>query len=268
MDSNTTTYTKTFSIDLERANYHLKCKKRKIKRLIIVLIMWLLIFVYFITPLSKVNLKVVGNVYYSKDDLISLGHINKNNLWWLFDSRNSIKVLESYEYIEDVKIEKSFFGTKMTVKEIFPVGSIDDDYILNNGNVIDKESYPNNHKINKITNLSLINQEDMGYLINKYSKVNVSIRSDIEKLEILRDSNNYGYVKLYGNNDKTGYFVIKVDLVYLDTKFNGNKYNQIIEEISKNNVKYEENEPCFVAYHGVDEETFQIVDSFKEESYD
>jgi len=268
MDSNTTTYTKTFSIDLERANYHLKCKKRKMKRIIVVIVIWSLLLLYFITPLSKINLSISGNVYYSKNELISMGYINKNNLWWLFDSDDAIKVLESYEYIDNVKIKKSFFGTKMEIEEIYPVANVGEKYILNNGEIINKEVYPNNEKITNITSFDLIEENDLVYLSNKYSRVNLSIREDINKIEIIRDSNNYGYVKLYGYNDKTGYFIIKVDLVYLDTKFKENKYDKIIEEISKNNVKYGKDKPCLVAYHNIDEETFQIVDSFEEESYE
>lgn len=270
MDSNTTTYTKTFSIDLERANYHLKCKKRKMKRIIVVVVLWLLLFIYFITPLSKVNLKINGNVYYSKEDLISMGYINEDNLWWLLEEKNAIKVLESYEYIDNVKIKKSIFGTKMEIKEVFPVGTISDKYVLNNGLLVEKQDYPNNYKIDKITKLDLIEENDLQYLINKYEKVPLDVRKDIFKLEIIRDSNDYRFVKLHGNNDKVGYFIIKVDLVFLDIKFKGNKYGKIIEEISKYNVKYNQDKPCLVAYHDVDEETFQIIegDSFKEESYE
>lgn len=265
MDNNTTTYTKTFSIDLQRTNYHLKCKKRRMKRIILVSILWIIIFLYFITPLSKVNLKVHGNVYYTKKELIKMGHINNRTLWWLFDSKDAIKVLESYDYIEDVKIKKSFFGTKVTIKELFPVGKKNDLYVLNNGNMINKVDYPNNDKIDNITNFDSVDTNDLDYLSNKYSLVKLDIRNDIYKLEIVSSSRDYKFVKLYGNNDTIGYFVIKVDLVYLDTKFNENKYDKIIEEISKNDVKYSESNPCYVAYHLDDEETFEIVDGFKEE---
>jgi hypothetical protein len=90
MDSNTTTYTKTFSIDLERTNYHRNLKLKRRKRLITVVVIWLVIFIYMITPLSRVNLKIIGNVYYSKDELISMGYINENRLWWLFDENKAI----------------------------------------------------------------------------------------------------------------------------------------------------------------------------------
>jgi len=265
MDNSTTTYTKTFSIDLERTNYHLKMKKRKMKRIMLVVILWVLLFIYFITPLSKVNLKVSGNVYYTKEELIKMGYINNKNLWWLFNENNAIKTLESYEYIEDVKIKKSFFGTKMYIKETYPIAKVGDKYLLNTGNLVKIDAYPNKDKIIDITSFDLIEMSDYSYLANKYSRVDLYVRNRIDKVEIIKDSNDYKYIKLYGEDEKIGFFVIKVDLVYLDTKFKENKYNKIIEEISKNNVKYSENKPVFVAYHEYDEESFHVVDSFEEE---
>lgn len=265
MDSNTTTYTKTFSIDLERANYHLKMKKRKQKRMMIVLALWALVIIYFVTPLSKVNLKVNGNVYYSKEELVKMGYINENMLWWLFDKDDAIKVLESYEYINKVEIKKSLLGTKMYLTEIYPVGYINDSYVLNNGSIIVKDSYPNNSKIQNITSFNNIDNNDLIYLSSKYSKVNFIVRNRIKDVEIINDSNNYKYIKLIGYDERIGNFIIKVDLVYLDTKFKENKYDKIIEEISKNNVKYNEDKPVLVAYHYLNEEEFHVVENFEEE---
>lgn len=265
MESATTAYTKTFSIDLERANYHLKLKKRKRKRILTVLVIWILIFVYLFTPLSRVNLKVSGNVYYTKEELIDMGYINESNLWWLFNSDDAKKVLESYNYIESVEIKKSFFGTKMVINEIYPIGIYNNKYLLNNGYLVVKEGYDNHSKINNITDLDDVNENDLEYLANKYSKVDVSIRNKVNKIEVLKDSNDYRYAKLSFYDERVGYFVVKVDLVYLDTKFNGNKYDKILGEISKNNVKYSEDNPCCIAYHLASEEIFQIVDGFKEE---
>ena len=93
MDNSTAAYTKTFSIDLERNNYHLKMKKRKKTRIITVIVVWMLLFVYLLTPLSRVNLSVSGNVYYSKEELVKIGNINENRLWWLYDQKDSIKSL-------------------------------------------------------------------------------------------------------------------------------------------------------------------------------
>ena len=130
MDNATTTYTKTFSIDLERTNYHLKMKRRKKIRLITVIIVWIVLIIYLLTPLSRVNLKVKGNVYYSKEELVKMGYINENRLWWLYDKKNTIKVLESYEYINNVEIKKSLFGTKMTINEVYPIGEIDNSFVF------------------------------------------------------------------------------------------------------------------------------------------
>lgn len=264
MDSNTTTYTKTFSIDLERTNYHRNLKLKRRKRLITVVVIWLVIFIYMITPLSRVNLKIIGNVYYSKDELISMGYINENRLWWLFDENKAIKTLESYEFIESVEIDKSFFGTKMYIKELYPVGVQNNLYVMSNGELLNKDDYSNNSKINDIANFDNVDELDLDNLVNKYSKISLEIRNDFYNVEIIK-SNEYKYVKLYGNREDIGYFIIKADLVYLDIKFKENKYEKIIEEIIKNNVKYSEDKPCFVAYHLQNEADFSIVDGFEEE---
>ena len=265
MDSNTTAYTKTFSIDLERANYHRKYKLKKRKRLLVVLLLWLLIFIYFITPLSKVNLRINGNVYYTKEELVNLGYINENRLWWLLDEKKVIKVLEAHEFINNVEIKKSFFGTKMKIEEIYPIGVYNNKYLLNNETIIEKNDYVFNNKITSITDFSSIDSSDLPSIAVKYSRVDLAIRDDFYKIELISDSYGYKYVKLYGSREDIGYFVIKVDLVYLDNKFKGNKYDKIIEEIRENNVKYSEDKPCLVAYHDMDENKFTLVDEFKEE---
>lgn len=263
MDSNTTSYTKTFSIDLKRANYHRLQKQKKTKRFIIVCLFWILIILYMFLPFSKVNLKVNGNVYYSKEDLVKLGHVNESYLRWLYDENKTIKVLESYDYIEKVTVSKGLLYTKMEVKEIYPIAIKGDKYLLNNGNVVEKKDYPLNDKIEHIASYD-IDEEDLKDFSYKYSRVKLDIRNKIYKVEMIKNSNGYRFVKLYFNDDNT-YFVIKTDLIYLDTKFNSNKYDKIMEEVSKNNVKYNSDNPIYIAYHLPNEEEFKIVEGFEGE---
>lgn len=265
MGSNTETYTKTFSIDIERTNYHLKCKKRRRKRIYIVLVVWAIIFTYMFTPLSKVNLKVSGNVYYTEEELMKLSYISEKQYWWLLDTKSAKKVLDSYEFIDSVKFRKSFFGVKLELNEIYPIGVRNGLYVMNNNEIISKEDYDLNEKINDLTNLDNINDDHLDIFVKKYSDIKLKIRNDFYDIDIVEDSNSYKYVKIYGINDKIGYFVIKVDLVYLNTKFNGNKYNKIIDNISKNNVKYEKGKPALIAYHYPSEEQFELVEIFEEE---
>lgn len=258
-------YTRSFSIDLERANYHKKCKRRKIRRLVLVIIIWLCIIAYFLTPISKINLSVKGNVYYTKQELMDMAYLERNDYWWLVNKDNVVKVLESYDYINEVKVKKSFFGVKMVIDEIFPVAQKDDKFVLSNNDIVNKSDYPFNSKIKSITNVTGIDQEDLDYFITKYSRVDLLVRNRISDATIVSDSNGYRYVKLNGFDERIGYFVIKLDLVYLDTKFKDNKYEKIIEETNINNVKYSESNPVLVAYHYLNEEEFHIVSSFEEE---
>lgn len=265
MDSNTETYTKTFSIDLERTNYHLKCKNRRKKRIIVIVIIWVLFFAYFFSPLSKINLKVKGNVYYTKDELMNMAHLNKNNHWWLVDAKKADKVLESYEFIDSVSITKSILGVTININEIYPVAIKNDKYVMSNKAVIEREEYDLNGKINSLANVDAVSNEDIDYLITKYRDVKLEIRNNFNKIEVVRYSSDYAYVNLFGYDNTIGYFVIQTDLVFLNTKFNEDKYDKIVKEVSKNNVKYEEGEPVLVAYNYLDEEEFHLVDSFKEE---
>lgn len=268
MGSNTETYTKTFSIDLERANYHYKCKKRKKKRLFIVLCIWAIVFTYLFTPLSRVNLKVEGNIYYDEHELLSLSHIDKNDYWWLVDTKKAKKVLEINDFISSVSFSKSFFGTKLIIEEIYPVGIKNNKYVLSNSNLIEKEDYMLNSKITSLTDLNNVGDADLSNFINQYKNISLDVRNHFNKVEIVKadigDNEFYNYVKLFGNDNRIGNYVIKVDMVYLNTKFNGNKYDKIMEEISKNNVKYEE-EPALIAYHHMNEEEFELVENFEEE---
>ena len=269
MESNTDTYTKTFSIDLERANYHLKCRQRRRKRILIISVLWLVIFVYLFTPLSKVHLKVSGNVYYTKQELMNLSYINSSDYWWLVDEDKAKKVLESYKYIDNVEIKKSFFGMSLIIDEVYPVGIKNNKYVMNNRNIIEKETYDLNHKVGALVSLDDISDGELDYLIDEYSSIKLGVRNHFNKIEILKveisDGQFYRYAKIYGEDERIGNFVIKVDLVYLNTKFNSNKYDKIIGEISKNNVKYEKSEPAMIAYHFPNEEDFSLVENFEEE---
>ena len=269
MGYNTETYTKTFSIDLERANYHLKCKKSRKKRIFVVAIVWAIVFVYIFTPLSRNNLNVKGNVYYTKQDFLDMTYMNPNGYWWLFDTKTAKNVLESNEFIENVKYTKTLFGIKLEIEEIYPVGMRDNIYVMNNKTLIEKKEYDLSDRISSITNLDAIPLDDLNSFVNKYSGIELSVREHINKSELIKveltEGEFYSYVKLYGYDDKIGYFIIKTDLVYLDTKFTGNKYDKIIGQVSKNNVKYSEDGPALIAYHYLDEEYFQLVEDFKEE---
>ena len=265
MGSNTETYTKTFSIDIERTNYHLKCKKRRRKRIYIVIVVWAIIFAYMFTPLSKVNLKVSGNVYYTKNELMKMSYISDSELWWLLDTKKAKKVLDSYEFIENVKFRKSLFGVKLEINEIYPVGIKNDFYVMNNNEMVGLGDYDLNEKVVDLTSFNNIEDGQLDIFVNKYSNIKLDIRNDFYDIEIVEDSNSYKYVKIYGNNDEIGYFIVKVDLVYLNTKFNGNKYNKIIDNASKNNVQYEKESPALIAYHYPSEEQFELVEIFEEE---
>lgn len=265
MDSNTETYTKTFSIDLERAKYHLTCKRRRRKRLLIVVGIWLLILLYFLLPISKVNLKVEGNVYYTKEDLMSMTRIEETDYWWLVNTKDAQKVLNSYDYIDGARFKKSFFGVKLKINEVYPIAIKDDKYVMSNKQIVEKTAYDFSDRVGDLLAFDNVDANDLDYLVSKYVHINLNIRKDFKDISIIRDSNSYRYVKLFGYNERIGYFVIKTDLVYLSTKFNGNKYNQIMEEVSKNNVKYEKENPALIAYHYLDEEEFRLVENFEEE---
>ena len=96
-------------------------------------------------------------------------------------------------------------------------------------------------------------------------KRKITLQKKFSTLLITYVDNYIKFAKLSFYDEKVGYFIVKVDLVYLDTKFNENKYDKILGEISKNNVKYSEDNPCYVAYHLPSEESFQIVDGFEGE---
>jgi hypothetical protein len=269
VDSNTDTYTKTFSIDIERTNYHLKCRQRKRKRIITVFILWIIIFVYFVTPLSKVNLKLSGNVYYTKQEVMNMAYISKNDFWWLVDTKKVKKVLESYEHINSVNVSKSFLGIEVKIDEVYPIATKDNKYVMSDKQIIEKSEYQLDSKVDILTSFDCIEEENISRIVNEYKDVSLAVRNHFNKIEIVQSEigNNefYDYVKLYGKDERIGYFIIKVDLIYLSTKFNHNKYSKIILEVSKNNVKYDEGNPALIAYHYLNEEQFQLVENFEEE---
>lgn len=260
------TNTKTYSIDTERANYHSKLRKRKLKRIFIVIIIWMLVFVYAFTPISKVNLKVEGNVYYTKEEIMNIAYINKNDYWWLVDTKKAKKVLESFDNIEYVNFKKSPLGITVKLHEVYPLAIKNDKYVMNNNDIINIDEYSFNSKVGNLISFDKIGSEDLEYLVKKYKNISLTIRSHFSDIEIISNKDNsYKFVKIHGYDDKIGYFIMKLDLVFLNTKLTTNKYNKIIGEISKNNVEYKEDKPVLIAYHQLDEEAFEIVDVFKEE---
>lgn len=260
------TSTRTYSIDTERANYHDKLKKRKLKRILTVVLIWLLVFVYIFTPISKVNLKIEGNVYYTKEEIMNITYIDKNDYWWLVDTKKAKKVLETFDNIEYVTFKKSPFGIAVKLHEVYPLAVKDNKYVMNNNSIINIDEYMFNSKVENLISFDNIKDDDLEYLVKKYKNISLNVRNRFNNIEIINNNDNtYKFVKIYGYDEKIGHFIMKLDLVYLNIKLTDNKYDKIIGEISKNNIKYEENKPVLIAYHQLDEEAFEIVDVFKEE---
>lgn len=228
--------TKTFSLDVQRENYQKRRRNRKKARLLIVLVIWALIGLYFILPVSRVGkITYTGNVYISDDELNEIMDINKSSLLLLVDETKGVRLLNEHPYVSYVKFKRTPFNISIHIEEIVPIAYQDNLLLLSNGKTINKHEY---HYYNDLNNLPLISgqldAETKLLVVSKMSKLDSKVLNNM--LEISLEPiglSSFYYAKTLFLDDNQSYLLITNELNYLDTKLSLDKYEEIVEKVGQ-----------------------------------
>jgi len=246
-----------FSIDKEREEYHYRKRKRKIVKLIISLVIWLVIIIYLITPFSSYKMMhVKGNVYLKEAEIIDMAGI-KHMWWWLVDSDALKDKLETYENIDNVSISKGVNGLNISILEKYPLATRNDKYLMNTTlELLEKEKYP--YTINNLVDISEIEAEYINIFSNQYIRVDLDIREVFMNAKMVDDK----IIEMEGKFNESTYFKIFLNLECLSIKLSNKNFSKIKEEIlgkvSSNNVEYSKDNPCVVKYDFTDVYKYEI----------
>lgn len=264
---NTINYTKTFSIDLKRKKYHDNIKKNRIIRLCLVLIVWVLITVFLLTPLSKVkSINAEGNVYIEDEYILNKVNIDQNIPFFLLDYKKIKNELEQDEYILRVNVNNRFNSLIIEIEEIYPVCETENYYLLSNGTLIKKSDYPYNDLVNHVPSLNNDLSTNLRVeLVSKLSMINIEILNKMEDINLFSDGIEgkiYYLCDIEFYDEKVGYFILRMDLPYLNTKLTKNNYDFITNEIENQGIISSKENPLKIRYDLISINEFIIVDSF------
>ena len=239
--------TMTFSIDQERLEYHLKNKRRKIIRLLICMIVWAIILLYMITPLSTYKMMhVKGNVYLTEDEILDLADI-KSKWWWIVDSEKLKEKLEKHPNISNVSVSKGFEGLNISILERYPLAIKDGNYVMNNAEVIGKEDYDLN--IENLIDITTLSRDATTTFVNQYIHVDLNVRNVFYRAEMQDEK----IMILYGNFDENSHFKIYLNLDYLSIKLSNNNFinikSEMLGKVNSDNVQYKQGNPCIIEYN-------------------
>lgn len=239
--------TMTFSFEKERNDYHSKKRRRKIIRLLIALIIWVILFIYLLTPFSTYKMMhVKGNVYLSEEEVIKMANI-KNTWWWLVDSSELKKALEKDENIDNVSVSRGFNGLNISIFEKYPIATKNNKYVMNTLEIIEKEDYK--REIGEVIDVSELDSQHLNLFANQYIHVDLSIR-DAFYMANMEDSKT---IIIKGKFDESSYFEMKLDMDCLSIKLSSSNFLKIKEEIlgkvHDDNVEYSKENPCIVRYN-------------------
>lgn len=245
--------TMTFSIDKEREEYHARKKKRKMIRLYIALVIWVIIITFLCTPFATYKMMHVdGNVYLSEEEILEYAKI-KNVWWWAIDADKVKNKLEEHHDIDNVSISFTWEGLHISILEKYPIATLNidgKDYYIMNTSFDPVLKSEHKYDIDNLIDITNLDESKRNEFIKEYSNVDLDIRSNFYGLESTLDED---VVVLKGKFNENAYFDIEIDLEYLSFKLDNEKFinikEEILGELAKSNVKYGIDNPLYVDYN-------------------
>lgn len=113
------------------STFKARCKSARKKRLdsikkrfFVVLVFWILIIAYLVSPLSKARIiQLSGNIsILNSEDIYSIAGFSNSNFLWSINSENIENELNNYQYIKNSTVDVSPLGVKIELNEISVVG--------------------------------------------------------------------------------------------------------------------------------------------------
>lgn len=117
-------------------------KRNFIIKVVSFFLTFVLIFIYFLLPISKVsNSTIEGNIFYTKDDVLTIAGLSEKQSLYLISKDKIKKNLINSPLIEDqsVKVNITPGGLKIEYEELVPVLEYDNLKYLSNGTLLDED---------------------------------------------------------------------------------------------------------------------------------
>ncbi len=224
-------------------------KERKIgfiKRFSILVVLWLLIIGYFVSPISKVGTpKVTGIKNLTISDIIDIARVNSTDYLWDNNTEEQVELLARHPLIKDVEITVNIFGMYIEIEETYPIAKIqssstgsnlaDFNYYFSDLSLVDGETvFQSNSLTSAITNMAnlpLISNIDNNEIINSILKQLVGI-----DYNILQNIIEISYDKNYLETNQIDVVCLKIAKKYL------NLDADLILYVDMNRVAYKINE--------------------------
>ena len=262
MDNKQNSFTKTFSIDLEREKYRKKVNRGRKIRFLIVLFFWLAAVSFSFTPYSRASTFALEGNFVLQDEQIITKTKVENRQMFLLDTEIIKNTLIANEAIIDAKVEKRFGSLNIWIKELTPLGIYNDQLLLNDGRVVGFDEYALKDEID-LTQLPILDM-DSSYLENFYtnfSNVPFSSIKMMEHIEVTKIGENYIANVLF-ESEEIGFFIIRSDLSYSKFQLSSDKLNRIKRDILEifGEEKHSKTSPVLVEYISIDFRKYTIVE--------
>lgn len=227
-------------------------RKNFLIRLLTIIVLWAILITYFFLPFSKVNnIKIKGNVFLSKSQILEMSDIDSKQFKIDVNNKKVEKKLNSYYCIEKTTSKISLFSSSLTIKEIYPIGKNENRTLWSNGffttEKLDEKTYGKIPEIKTTINASFI--EDFAMLNTKWGElIKTNKMTSIEEINYeLTDKNTYSFTFLENILDKDITIIIVIDKNSIAKKLNLGIYEQIVLEI-KENPDYIESDKVLIGY--------------------
>lgn len=133
-----------------KRKYHLlSITRKKVMRIVAIFLIWAIFITYLCLPVSRMKgIEVYGNVFLTDSKVIDIANINPKTLRWDFSPDESIDLLNNYQFgnysiIKKAKIKDSIFSPSLKIQENFPLGILNGEVLLSNGDKVSLINYEN-----------------------------------------------------------------------------------------------------------------------------
>ena len=209
-----------------------KIKKGKKKYVVLFILVFIGIIIGLLYLLSKAKIKniyIYDNKILKDQEIIELANLEEYPSFLKTPCYKVKKKIKTNEYVKDVKVTKGFLSINIYVAEHDPlfINGLNNKVVLENGKEIN-----NTKNLTLPTLINAVEEEEYKKFINKFTKMNDSIREKIS--EIKYDPNDYDKDRfLFLMNDKNYVYVTLTKIDYI------NKYDEMVTKFEgKNGILY------------------------------
>ena len=196
-------------------------------RIVIVILSFLLVALYLLTPISSMAImNLNGNIYLNNQDVLSLIHHEENDSIYSLDDKEALELLNAHPLIENAKIDITPFTLNVSFDECAPSAKYDEDVYHTLGYKFTNEEYENEI----IKSYFEKHQLFLATYISSPEGKNVEVNSKLLLVTALTNKLNkiIHYVDII-NEDKTlvFYYYASENLPYVRVKIDINEFSKV-----------------------------------------